>query len=103
LPPLKHVQLALFEGLDEAQYQKYSSSLQEFTGITGNGFPLRVLERRKASRGKLKSGVDSMIGLNRNAKRKACFQSFEEMLATAEQLADHEFPVRGGSALADKP
>lgn len=100
LPLLKYVQLVFFDGLDESIFQKYYSSLSEFHEIMGNGFPLPVIS--SAKEGTFTNGVDSVIGLVRKLKTKVAFKSFEEMLASQEQLVDNGFPLKDGPVLDGK-
>ena len=100
MPLLKYVQIVFFDGLDESRYSKFFANLSEFNDIMGKGFPLSVVASSKG--GQFQNGVDSVIGLNRNLKKNVCFESFEEMLATPEQLVDNGFPIRGGPVLDGK-
>jgi RNA exonuclease 1 len=87
LPLMKYLQILLFDGLDEAYYQKFFGVLHQFTEIMGNGFPLPVISDKN------KLGIDSFLGLNRSLRRKICFKNYEEMLAKAEDLVDNGFPL----------
>jgi RNA exonuclease 1 len=100
LPLAKYVQVVIFDGLDESRFQAFLSQLSAFASLACNGFPITVKAEQKG--GCIIPGIKTLIGFEEKRQNSTVFKSFDQMLATPEQLVDNGFPLRGGPVLTGK-
>jgi RNA exonuclease 1 len=89
---VQSVQILLFDGLDQSRFERFEQSLPGFTILKENGFPISVRGIKKQRH--LKSGIDSMLGIEKSPKKFVRYATFEEMLATTEELFENGFPLK---------